>query len=118
VDRTRFLCLDIDFLMRRVPIEPNLQVRYQDDEGKTRTLVIDQQYNTTLGPLQEDYLSRAIPIGFDCGINFDVYVASPVDLAISKLGRFAEHDRSDIRVQFIKTNLRDALKFFEAPTQP
>jgi len=130
--------VDIDFLMRRIFFDENMSVQFIQD-GKPHTLVIDRTYTPVLGPVQEDYIDRAIPFSHDCGNNLLVMVASPVDVAISKLGRFAEHDQEDIKAlidcelinaeefeQFasdaisvyvgntapVKANLKQALSFF------
>ena len=67
----------------------------QGDEDLT--VEFDPNYNTSLGPLHEDYRDRAIPMdGFDRAQPLHVYVAAGVDLAISKLGRYTEQDKADI----------------------
>ncbi|MCZ7803424.1 DUF6036 family nucleotidyltransferase [Pseudomonas aeruginosa] len=67
----------------------------QGDEDLT--VEFDPNYNTSLGPLHEDYRDRAIPLdGFDGNQPLHVYVAAGVDLAISKLSRFTEQDKADI----------------------
>ena len=69
---------------------------YEQDE-KDLIVEFDSNYNTSLGPLHEDYRDRAIPLdGFDGDQPLHVYVAAGVDLAISKLGRFTEQDKADI----------------------
>lgn len=88
--------VDIDFLMKRVPVNHSMSVQFIDDD-QPRTVVIDQTYNPTLGPLHEDYVDRAEIFPVDCGENLLVKFAAPVDLAISKLGRFAPHDQQDIQ---------------------
>lgn len=40
----------------------------------------------------------------------EVFVASPIDVAISKLGRFAENDQADIQA-LLKLPLVDVLEF-------
>lgn len=69
------------------------------DEGSGRLLELSYDFNftTCLGPLHEDYLERAIrlePFSFESPLH--VWIASPVDLAISKLGRASDQDISDI----------------------
>mgnify|MGYP006347549843 CR=1 FL=1 len=72
---------------------------YEDESGRDLQVIIDQNYSNTLGPLHEDYRERAIPIqGFTDGSPLQLFIASPIDLAISKLGRFSEVDRSDIEL--------------------
>lgn len=61
------------------------------------TVEFDTNYNTSFGPLHEDYRDRAIPLGGFAGDQpLHVYVAAGVDLAISKLGRYTEQDKADI----------------------
>lgn len=65
--------------------------------GRTLALNYDLTFSTTLGPLHEDYLERAIQLeefGEDSPIH--IMIAAPVDLAISKLGRATEQDIEDI----------------------
>lgn len=63
------------------------------------TLVYDFNYSNTLGPLHEDYLDRAISLqGFSNDRALQISVASGVDVAISKLDRFTDRDRSDIEL--------------------
>ncbi|WP_257153439.1 DUF6036 family nucleotidyltransferase [Pseudomonas sp. ICMP 561] len=65
--------------------------------GRTLALNYDLTFNTTLGPLHEDYLERAIQLEeFGEGSPIHILIASPVDLAISKLGRATEQDIEDI----------------------
>lgn len=69
------------------------------DPGTGRTLALnyDLTFNTTLGPLHEDYLERAIPLKeFNEGSPIYILIAAPVDLAISKLGRATDQDIEDI----------------------
>ena len=67
------------------------------ENGRDLQIYLDENYNNSLGPLHEDYRERAVPLrGFDCDKPIQVFVAAGVDLAISKLGRFAEHDQTDI----------------------
>lgn len=45
--------------------------------------------------MHEDYLDDSIPV--DLGVDqIRVYVLSPVDLAVSKIARFADNDKEDI----------------------
>ncbi|MBD8597822.1 DUF6036 family nucleotidyltransferase [Pseudomonas sp. CFBP 8772] len=65
--------------------------------GRTLALNYDLTFNTTLGPLHEDYLERAIRLGdFGESSPIHVMIAAPVDLAISKLARATEQDIEDI----------------------
>lgn len=82
----------------RVALPENLDVAYRDADGAARLLYFDRQYNDTLGLLHEDAYDDSLPLQLD-GIDahvLDVRLLSPIDLAVSKIGRFANHDRDDI----------------------
>ncbi len=73
------------------------------DTGRTLELNWDLGFTTTLGPLHEDYLERGIRMSeFPDESPIHVYVAAPVDVAISKLGRAQEHDLNDIAAMLRK----------------
>nr|WP_301281951.1 DUF6036 family nucleotidyltransferase [Halomonas sp. 707B3] len=58
----------------------------------------DARYSSTLAPLHYDYVDRVVRLAVQGNANnVEVYVASPVDVAITKLGRFGERDREDIQ---------------------
>lgn len=68
-----------------------------DPAGRTLALNYDLTFNTTLGPLHEDYLDRAIRLEeFGDESPIYIFIAAPLDLAISKLGRATEQDVEDI----------------------
>jgi hypothetical protein len=90
---------DIDAsFSHRIALPDDLEVAYADADGAAKLLYFDRQYNDTLGLLHEDAYEDSQPIdlsGVDRSV-LDVRVLSPVDLAVSKLGRFASQDRDDI----------------------
>jgi hypothetical protein len=60
--------------------------------------MFDRQYNDSLGLMHEDAQDDSIPLALeeiDPGV-LEVRILTPVDLAVSKLGRFSEQDRADI----------------------
>lgn len=82
----------------RIVLPQHLDVAYRDADGAARLLYFDRQYNDTLGLMHEDAHDDSIPLSLP-GVNpgiLDIRLLSPVDLAISKTGRFAEQDRQDI----------------------
>jgi hypothetical protein len=90
---------DIDAVFsRRVALPEDLEVSYRDIDGAARLLYFDRQYNDTLGLMHEhahaDSLAVSLP-GLDPSV-LEVRLLAPVDLAVSKLGRFAAQDREDI----------------------
>ncbi len=91
---------DIDATLgRRLLLPDDLQVMYKTRDGKIRTLYFDRQYNDTLGLMHEDAHADSMRIDVP-GVNpkrLEVRVLSPVDLAVSKLARYADPDQADIR---------------------
>lgn len=57
----------------------------------------------------EDYDARAIPLPGQESSPLQVFIAHPIDLAISKLGRFTERDQDDINllIRSGKLNLKE-----------
>lgn len=66
--------------------------------GRLMELNYDLQYNTSFGPIHEDYWERSLPIAeFTVESPLHVHIAAPVDIAISKLGRATDQDIGDIK---------------------
>ncbi len=90
---------DVDAVFsKRVLFSEEIEVSYRDPDGRARLLYLDRNYNDTLGLLHENAHKDARPIAFP-GIDrklIDVRVLAPMDLAVSKLSRFADQDREDI----------------------
>ncbi len=90
---------DIDAAFsHRVALPQNLEVAYHDADGAARLIYLDRQYNETLGLLHEEAHASSIPLtlpGVDAGV-LEVRLLSPLDLAVTKLGRFSSQDRDDI----------------------
>lgn len=91
--------VDVDAVFsRRIALPDRLDVAYRDADGTARLLYFDRQYNDTLGLMHEDAYADSLPLTLD-GIEprvLDVRILTPLDLAVSKLGRFSDQDRSDI----------------------
>jgi hypothetical protein len=90
---------DIDATFsHRIALPDDLEVVYRGADGTAELLYFDRQYNDTLGLLHEDAYEDSVPLTLD-GVDpalLDVRLLSPLDLAVSKLGRFADQDRDDI----------------------
>jgi hypothetical protein len=90
---------DIDAVFsRRIALPENLEAAYQDSDGAARLLYFDRQYNDTLGLLHEDAHKDSVSLslrGIDPEV-IDVRLLSPLDLAVSKIGRLSDQDRDDI----------------------
>ena len=84
---------------RRLLLPPDLEVMWRDGDGKARMLYFDRQYNDTFGLMHENAYEDSVPFE-SSAINrkrIDVRVLAPVDLAVSKIARFADHDQDDIK---------------------
>jgi len=91
---------DIDGVFsRRVVINDDLEVSYRDQDGRARILYLDRNYNDTLGLMHENAYkdSRRLDLPGVDGKVVEVRLLSPLDLAVSKLARFSDQDREDIR---------------------
>ena len=79
----------------RVYLPNDLMVEVTLEDGTQQVVYLDTNYNSTFALMHEDYLEDAIPIDF--GVHqIRVHVLSPVDLAVSKIARFADNDKEDI----------------------
>ena len=65
-------------------------------DGEELSVVFDQTFNNALCPLHEKFETRAIPLIGQESSPLQVFIAHPIDLAISKLGRFTDRDHEDI----------------------
>ena len=90
---------DVDAtLSLRLHLPTDLEEAYVDRDGNPASVYLDGNYNDTLGPLHESAFRDSTPWTI-AGINpalVDVRVLAPMDLAISKLGRFSDLDKEDI----------------------
>lgn len=99
---------DVDAEFHARMIRPPVVVTYMDGE-EMRTVHLDQNYSPTLGMQHDGYQDRALEAGFEVK-GFKVMLLAPVDLAITKLARFAEHDQADIK-SLISAGLIDRQEF-------
>jgi hypothetical protein len=93
---TRVTCdVDAEF-SARLHLPPGLAVPIPDTPNASALLYLDTNYNPMFSLLHDNYQTDAIASGiaFAC---MDLRVLSPLDLAVSKLARFAINDQDDIR---------------------
>jgi hypothetical protein len=106
------ISVDVDAAFsHRISLPEDLEVSYIDNDGSARLLYFDKQYNDMFGLMHEDAHDESIQLSLS-GINakvLDVRLLSPLDLAVSKLGRFSEQDRADI-AELAKRGLIDSEK--------
>lgn len=79
----------------RIHLPNDLMVEITLEDGSPQVVYLDTNYNSTFALLHEDYLDDSLPV--DLGVDhIRVHVLSPVDLAVSKISRFADNDKEDI----------------------
>ena len=127
---------------RRIALPEDLMVPYETPDGKLLTVHLDTNYNTTFAVMHEDHEEDAVAVELKefTGKNVQLYLLSPVDLAVSKIARFEGPDQEDIAalaqsklidpkaiaqraeeamsyyvgsLDRVRSNLRDALKIIE-----
>jgi len=90
---------DVDAVFsRRVALPADLEIAYRDADGAARLLYFDRQYSDTLSLMHEDAHDDALALTLD-GVDarmLEIRLLTPLDLAVSKLSRFSDQDRSDI----------------------
>lgn len=80
----------------RILIPTDLMVDVVLESGERQPLYFNTGYNPRLSLLHADYRSDAIPLDIS-GSPIHIRVLSPVDLAVSNVTRFEDHDRADIQ---------------------
>jgi hypothetical protein len=90
---------DVDAVFsHRIALPQDLRIAYRDADGKAQTLYFDYQYNDSLALMHEQAHDDAVALSLpniDAGL-LDIRLLAPLDLAVSKLARFAAVDRGDI----------------------
>lgn len=79
----------------RIFVPGDLIVDVTLEDGSRQSVHFDTNYNASFALMHEDYLHDAIPLDFGVP-NIALHVLSPVDLAVSKIARFAGNDKEDI----------------------
>jgi Nucleotidyltransferase of unknown function (DUF6036) len=79
----------------RVHLPSDLMREITLEDGGQHLVYLDTNYNSSFALMHEDYLHDAVAVDLDVEW-LQVFVLSPVDLAVSKIARFAENDQEDI----------------------
>lgn len=85
--------IDVEF-STRILIPGNLVAKVQFGD-QWELLHFDTAFNPMFGLMHEDYQEDALNVPLNLKF-LNLYVLSPVDLAVSKLARFADNDQEDI----------------------
>jgi len=91
--------IDASFSHRLLlPKAEDLVVAYKGADGKPRMVYFDVNFNTGFALMHPDFEKDALlvegPEFVDSKI--DLYILSPIDLALAKVSRFERNDREDI----------------------
>jgi len=98
----------------RLAIPSDLLIDVELEGGESVVLYFDTNFSPMFGLVHEDYQQDAI--GVDLGLHLiNVRVLSPIDLAVSKLARFADNDREDIQT-LVRLGLINASEIEERAT--
>ena len=92
---------DVDASFSRrllLPKADSLVVSFENTEGKQKVVYFDTNYNTSFALIHPDYEHDAYKV---LGNEFEnkklqLYILSPIDLALSKVARFQGNDKEDI----------------------
>lgn len=92
------LSSDVDAMFsHRVLLPAEAMAFYTDADGQRRVVTWDRNYNPILGLLHPDAEAEAWDVAMGPLGRVQVCVLSPVDLAVSKIGRYADPDQADIQ---------------------
>ena len=90
--------VDASFSARLLVPAHDLTVDYRREDGTPSTLYFDANYNDTFALLHPDYREDAVAwedIGNERRL-VQLFVLTPLDLAVSKISRYSPQDRADI----------------------
>ncbi len=120
--------VDASFSARLLVPARELVVDYRREDGTPSTLYFDANYNDSFALLHPDHRKNAIEwpgIGNDRRL-VHLYVINPLDLAVSKISRFAPQDREDVLLlasrgfftaDELRTHALQALDYYVGNTQ-
>jgi hypothetical protein len=117
---------DIQF-GRALNLPDEVVVNYQDHTGNQRYLMLDRNYTSSIGLCHPDAFDRATHLFDSKNGRIRLKVLTPLDLAITKTGRFQDHDRLDIELlaccglldanEFVKS-AEEAVKYLATDPTP
>lgn len=95
---------------RRLALADDIVVRYSDSDGEDRVLALDRTYTIDIGLRHPDCFDDSIHLLDSQNGRLRLHILSPLDLAVTKVGRFQDHDRYDISL-LARTGLLEAESF-------
>ncbi|MCR1347335.1 hypothetical protein NRY68_16415 [Acidithiobacillus ferrooxidans] len=91
---------DVDAIFSHQIILPEVLVSYRDEYGKMCKLSWDRNYSPSIGLMHPEAEQDAIFVARSPDGKFDILVLTAIDLATSKIGRYADNDQRDIQELF------------------
>jgi chromosome segregation and condensation protein ScpB len=76
----------------------DILIDYEDENGRAYLLAWDGKFNDAFMLIHPDYREDAIVFQEKPDSPLWIYLASPVDVAVSKVSRFVDIDKADIRL--------------------
>ncbi len=107
--------IDIEF-GSRMAIPDDIQVLFEDEAGTERTIVLDRNYTAALGLLHPHAFADSRKFLVSANKRLNLRLITPLDLAVTKVGRFSDHDRHDLRL-LAKAGLVNAGDFRSRATE-
>jgi hypothetical protein len=101
--------VDIQFA-RPMTIEDDIVVAYRDESGQERMLALDRNYSIDLGLRHPDVFDDAPHLLNSANTRLRLHILTPLDLAVTKAGRFQDHDQVDIGL-LARSGLIDSDRF-------
>ena len=106
---------DIHFGRALIPGD-DVVVRYVDHSGEERLLALDRSYSIDIGLRHPDCFDDAEYLFDSSNGRLRLYMLNPLDLAVTKTGRFQDHDKADIALM-ARAGLLDAENFTERASE-
>ncbi len=113
--------IDVEFSaahhMKSSELKFNISPIVYNTNGTKLRLLYDKTFSPALGPLHEDYQDDAIQIATRMRPSpLWLYVVTPADLSVSKLGRFGDRDDILTLIRLRKLSMDEFLKRAEKTT--
>ncbi len=108
---------DADIHFKRSLIHTEVPVvAYMDAKGRERVLALDGTYSIDIGLRHPECFDDAELLFTSDNKRIRLYLLNPLDLAVTKAGRFQDHDRTDIELM-AQAGLLKAEEFHTRATQ-
>ena len=101
---------------RSLFFDRNIAIAYADDGGEQRLLSLDGSYSIDIGLRHPGCFEQAEYFLSSTNGRIRLYLLNPLDLAVTKTGRYQAHDRTDIAL-LAGAGLLDAENFRQRATE-